>query len=73
MDNVIKELLDLKDLDDVVISDIVIDDKKMTKTVVVEKIYSPMFCPVCGDRMYSKGFYKRRIKHPILDDGYQII
>ena len=45
----------------------------MIKTVVVEKIYSPMFCPECNERMESKGIYVRHIKHPILDDGYQII
>ena len=69
----IKELLDLKDLDDVAIIDVVVDDTNRTKTIIVEKIYAPMFCPECGERMESKGFYLRHIKHPILDDGYVII
>ena len=73
VNNVIKELLDLKDLDDVVIEDIKVDDASKTKTIVVKKIYSLMFCLECGERMKSKGFYVRHIKHPVLDDGYLIV
>ena len=73
VNNVIKELLDLKDLDNVVIVDVKVDDASKTKTIVVEKVYTPMFCPECNERMLSKGFYLRHVKHPVLDDGYQII
>ena len=73
VNNVIKELLDLKDLDDVVIEDVKVDDALRSKTLVVKKVYSPMFCPECKERMESKGFYVRHIKHPVLDDGYLIL
>ena len=68
----IRELIDLKDCEDVTVTEVKVDDVKRIKTVYVEKPYSPMFCPFCQSRMYSKGFYVRHIRHPVLSDGYQL-
>ena len=69
----IKDFIDLKDCEDVDVKDVIIDDDNRTKTIVMERNYSAMFCPECGQRMYSKGFYTRHINHPVLDDGYRVI
>lgn len=69
----IKDFIDLKDCEDVDVKDVIIDDDNRTKTIVMERKYSAMFCPECGQRMYSKGFYTRHINHPVLDDGYRVV
>lgn len=73
MFNSIKDFLDLKDCDDVVITEVVTDDKTRTKYIYIEKVKAPFFCPVCGCRMHSKGIYTRSIRHPILSDGYALV
>lgn len=50
----IKDFIDLKDCEDVDVKDVIIDDDNRTKTIVMERKYSAMFCPECGQRMYSK-------------------
>ena len=68
--NSITELLNLED-SDVFISDISIQGT--TKTLTLEtKLYSH-YCPSCGFRMHSKGIKNRTIKHPILQDNYELI
>ena len=54
----IKDFIDLKDCDDIEITDVVIDEENGVKTIKLEKKYSAMFCPECGERMYSKGLCK---------------
>ena len=39
----------------------------------IEKKLSPMYCPNCGTRMYSKGSMLRKVRHPISNNGKQII
>ena len=68
--NSITELLNLED-SDIFISDISIQGT--TKTLTLEtKLYSH-YCPSCGFRMHSKGIKNRTIKHPILQDNYELI
>lgn len=68
--NSITDLLNLED-SDIFISDISIQGT--TKTLTLEtKLYSH-YCPSCGFRMHSKGVKKRTIKHPILQDNYELI
>lgn len=70
MNHDIIKLLDLKD------SDLIIDGpviKKNKKILTVTKKLEPVFCPVCGSRMHSKGIYTRTVNHPVLQDGYQLI
>ena len=68
--NSITELLNLED-SDIFISDISIQGT--TKTLTLEtKLYSH-YCPSCGFRMHSKGVKNRTIKHPILQDNYELI
>ena len=68
--NSITELLNLED-SDIFISDISIQGT--TKTLTLEtKLYSH-YCPSCGYRMHSKGIKNRTIKHPILQDNYELI
>jgi len=73
VNNVIKEFLDLKECNDIRIGEVRIDDLKLTKVIPIEKIKGPVFCPVCKERMYSKGFYVRKVNHPVLADGYKVI
>ena len=68
--NSITELLNLED-SEIFISDISIQGT--TKTLTLEtKLYSH-YCPSCGFRMHSKGIKNRTIKHPILQDNYELI
>ena len=73
MNNVIKDLIDLKDCDDVVVYGVQVDNVNRIKYIFLKKKLSPMFCPECGSRMHSKGIYVRSIRHPVLNDGYSII
>lgn len=41
-----------------------------TKVIEIEKVLVPHFCPSCLERMYSKGIYKRKINHSMLQDGF---
>ena len=68
--NSITELLNLED-SDILISDICIQGT--TKTLTLETKPYAHYCPSCGYRMYSRGIKKRTIKHPILQDGYELI
>ena len=68
--NSITELLNLEDAD-IFISDICIQGT--TKTLTLETKLYAHHCPSCGYRMYSRGIKKRTIKHPILQDNYELI
>lgn len=70
MTNDIIEFLELKD-NGLITTDIII--KGSTKFIYLEKELTPVFCPTCSSRMHSKGCLLRTIKHPILQDGYQLI
>ena len=67
--NSITELLNLEDAD-VFISNISIQGT--TKILTLETRLYAHHCPSCGDCMYSRGVKKRTIKHPILQDGYEV-
>ena len=68
--NRITELLDLED-SDVFISDITIQGT--TKLLTLETTLCAHHCPACGFKMYSSGVKKRTIRHPILQDNYELI
>lgn len=68
--NTITELLNLED-SDILISDISIQGT--TKTLTLETKPSPHYCPVCGFKMHSRGVKQRTIKHPVLQDNYELI
>lgn len=70
MTDSIIDVLNLVD-DDLIIT----DHKTINQTLYVEleKKLSPMYCPLCGSRMYSKGIYQRTINHPVLQDGRKVI
>ena len=68
--NSITELLNLED-SDIIISDISIQGT--TKTLTLETTPYTHFCPSCGFKMHSRGTKKRTIKHPILQDTYELI
>lgn len=68
--NTITELLDLEDAD-IIISDITIQGA--TKTLTLETRPSPHYCPICGFKMHSRGVKQRTIKHPVLQDNYELI
>ena len=68
--NSITELLNLED-SDIIISDISIQGT--TKTLTLETTPYTHFCPSCGFKMHSRGTKKRTIKHPILQDTFELI
>lgn len=43
-----------------------------TKIIVIEKPLEEHFCPKCGFKMHSKGVKARTVRHPILQDGYNL-
>ena len=71
MNNDIKELLDLKGVEDIEITSIDIEDTN--KIITLQKRLTPMYCPDCGCVMHSQGFYNRKVDHSILSDGYKLI
>ena len=68
--NSITELLDLEDID-ISITDIRIEGRK--KFLSLETKLEAYFCPCCGFKMYSRGIKRRKISHPVLQDGYELI
>ena len=68
--NSITELLDLEDAD-ISITDIRIEGRK--KFLSLETKLEAHFCPCCGFKMYSRGIKRRKISHPVLQDGYELI
>lgn len=68
--NSITQLLDLEGAD-VIISDISIQGTK--KILTLETAPAVHFCPSCGFKMHSRGIKKRTIKHPILQDTYELV
>lgn len=68
--NSITEFLDLEDAD-LIISDTRIEGTR--KTLTLETRPEPQYCPCCGFRMHSRGVKRRKIAHPILQDGYELV
>ena len=68
--NSITDLLDLEDNDIIIQS---IDIQGSIKTIVLGTTPTAHYCPSCGFRMHSRGTKDRTIRHPILQDGYQLI
>lgn len=66
----ITELLDLEDTE-IIISDISVSGQ--TKTITIETPPIAHYCPSCGFKMHSRGIKKRTIRHPILQDTYDLI
>lgn len=68
--NSITEFLDLEDANIIVEG---ISTSERTKTITISTVPIPKFCPQCLNRMHSRGIKKRKIQHPILQDGYNVI
>lgn len=60
-------LLDIQDDDSFLITDCELVDEN--KYLHIQKKLEPMYCPRCGSRMHSKGFYTRKLNHPVLQDS----
>ena len=50
-----------------------VETNNFNKIITLKRKSTKQYCPLCNSVMYSKGFYKRKIKHPILQDGYNLI
>lgn len=72
MTNDIIKLLDLKD-SNIKVTDIKIKEKEFTREIYLEHENTHPYCPTCSCKMYSKGFYVRRINHPIYQDGLSTV
>ena len=60
-------VLDIQDDESFIITNVeLIDDKKYLH---IQKKLEPVYCPRCGSRMHSKGFYTRKLNHPVLQDS----
>lgn len=71
MNSIIK-LLGLED-PDIVVLEVTQNKALNTKDIFLAKALRPQYCPVCNFIMHSKGIYKRTVKHPVLQDGWQLI
>ena len=60
------KLLNIPDDGSFIITNIEIIDN--TKYIHIEKKLEPTFCPICQSKMYSKGFYTRKINHAVFQD-----
>lgn len=60
-------VLDIQDDDSFIITDVELIDEN--KYIHIQKKLEPMYCPRCGSRMHSKGFYTRKLNHPVLQDS----
>ena len=69
MDNIIK-LLCLED-PDLEILDVSVHGR--TREITMARALRPQFCPICQSRMYSRGIYQRKVRHPVLQDGRQLV
>ena len=49
-----------------------ISTNNLCKTITISTKIKDMFCPKCEARMYSKGIYRRKINHPVLQNGYRV-
>lgn len=49
-----------------------LDINENIKTLTLSKLVVPHFCPQCGTKMHSRGIRKRKVNHPMLQDGYQV-
>lgn len=56
---------------DIIITKILTDEN--IKEIYLQRPLKVEYCPACSSRMHSKGKYIRRINHPILQDGYQVV
>lgn len=70
MDNDITKLLHIEDAGIKVVS---IRETTRVRTIEIEKIPGIHYCPKCGCRMYSKGLYRRKVNHPIMQDGLALV
>ena len=68
--NSITDILDLED-SDIHVSNIQVEGTQ--KLITLEYKLTSHFCPSCGFRMHSRGIKTRSIRHPILQDGYELI
>ena len=57
--------------ENLIVSDISVNGN--IKEISVEKSCEPHFCPICGNKMHSRGIKVRTVRHPILQDGYQLV
>ena len=69
MNNDIINILDFNESDEIDVKKIFIENG--TKFFRIGRRLEPMYCPICGLRMHSKGIYQRTINHPIFQDGYK--
>lgn len=70
-ENEIAKLLGLVSLNGDVSDDLIINyagEDEAHEYVNVEKRLTSIYCPICGHKMYSKGFTNRKIRHPITNN-----
>lgn len=73
MTNNYKDFLKFINIDDdtIIVTDIEL--KNGIKYIHMQRNPLPTFCPYCSSRMHSKGFYTRKINHPILQDSTEVM
>lgn len=67
------DIIKLLNLEDENLSVDAISIEGLVKYITLSKPVTPHYCPHCNARMYSRGIRKRKVNHPILQDGYSII
>ena len=59
-------LLDLPNDGALIIEEI--SEKEGIKSVILSRRLEPTYCPICCNRMHSKGIYTRTVNHSIYQD-----
>ena len=70
MTNDIIKFLGLEEANVEIISSVYRSNQRL---ITLQKKLVVHYCPICGHRMYSRGIYQRRINHPVMQDGRQLI
>lgn len=70
MTNDIIKFLGLEEANVEIISSVYRHNQRL---ITLQKKLSANYCPICGHRMYSRGIYQRRINHPVMQDGRQLV
>lgn len=67
------DIINILRLDDDSVNVIDITITGDTRTITLEKILEPTYCPSCSCRMYSRGKKTRTVNHPIFQDGLSTV
>jgi len=66
------DIINFLNIEDKNVETIKISIEGNVKQIHLRKVLRNEYCPVCQTKMHSRGIYKRKINHPVLQDGYSL-